>query len=452
MKNRNLINRSIFFAILMFVASAIGANAQPANDNFANAEVLTGIRVSVVRNNIDATKETNEPDHAQNTGGKSVWFKWTAPMSRVMSISTSRTDSNLNTLIGVYVGSSVSSLSIQGLGDDISSPVNVKSRALFTVNAGQIYYIAVDGKSVNADPAVSGSFQLDINPAFPVQAFDQDGDGISDLTVYRPSTGDWYSRGSTKNIIRHFGTDGDIPVVMPLAFRNGESTVFRPSTGTWYSQLGCCTGLSVLWGTSGDIPMAEAFSGGININYTVFRPSTGTWYAYVRPEDGLPHISLKFGVAGDIPVPGNYSPDRFADIAVYRPSTGVWYIFERSTFNVPDNIRIVQFGLPGDKPAQGDYDGDGLLDVAIYRPSTGTWWVLRSSDNQQHAVQFGTAEDMPTTGDYDGDGIFDFAVFRPSTGNWYIRNSGSGTVRIEHWGASGDIPMTANRITESLPN
>ncbi|PYT00096.1 MAG: hypothetical protein DMF63_09000 [Acidobacteria bacterium] len=455
MKNRTLVSlifKSISFVVVAFAVTVTGAYAQPANDNFGNAQVLSGIRITVAGNNVEATKETGEPQHAQNPGGKSVWFKWTAPMSRVMSISTSRTSSNLNTLLGVYIGSAVNSLSVQALGDDISFPANVKSRALLTATGGETYYIAVDGSSVDGAPSVSGSFQLDISPAFPVQALDQDGDGITDLTVYRPSTGDWYTRGSTKNIIRHFGADGDMPVAIPLAFRNGESTVFRPSTGTWYSQLGCCTAQSVLWGTAGDIPTAEAFSGGINMNYTVFRPSTGMWYAYVRPEDNLPHITLKFGLAGDIPVPGNYSPDRFADIAVYRPSTGVWYIFERSSFNVPDHIRIVAFGIPGDKPVQGDYDGDGLLDPAIYRPSTGTWWVLRSSDNQQHAFQFGSEEDIPATGDYDGDGIFDFAVFRPSTGNWYVRNSGSGTVRIEHWGATGDLPVTANTNAPAVPN
>ena len=64
---------SLILVLVVSLALPTGASAAvPGNDNFANAEVLTGIRLSVVRNNIDATKETSEPNHASNIGGKSV--------------------------------------------------------------------------------------------------------------------------------------------------------------------------------------------------------------------------------------------------------------------------------------------------------------------------------------------------------------------------------------------
>ncbi len=50
------------------------ALAAPANDDFANAEVLTGTTDSASGTNVDATKETGEPDHDGNTGGASVWY------------------------------------------------------------------------------------------------------------------------------------------------------------------------------------------------------------------------------------------------------------------------------------------------------------------------------------------------------------------------------------------
>ena len=53
--------------------------AAPANDNFANAIVLTGNTLTTSGSNVAATKEAGEPNHAGNSGGASVWWSWTAP-------------------------------------------------------------------------------------------------------------------------------------------------------------------------------------------------------------------------------------------------------------------------------------------------------------------------------------------------------------------------------------
>src|SRR5207249_3220653 len=44
----------------------------PSNDNFANAQLISGNSGTVTTSNVDATKEAGEPNHAGNTGGKSV--------------------------------------------------------------------------------------------------------------------------------------------------------------------------------------------------------------------------------------------------------------------------------------------------------------------------------------------------------------------------------------------
>jgi hypothetical protein len=435
------INRSLVLALFALTIPVAATIAQPANDNFENAELISGMRVVVAGTNVGATKEAGEPDHAGNPGGRSVWFRWTAPRSGAMLFGTNRTGGNFNSLLQVYVGTDVTALANRGSNNDINPPINLKSVIRTGVEEGTTYSIVVDGAVVGGDPAAEGTFTLDIRPIFPYQSSDYDGDGNADLSVFRPSDNTWYIKGSTKNIFRTWGTAGDVPVTMSRINGRSEPAVFRPSTGVWY-YFNIFPAI-LKWGVDGDIPVPESYGSEVSSAFAVFRPSNSTWYIYYTDQNTM---AYKFGLPGDIPVPGRYSADSAADLAVFRPSTGVWHILRRQDSNPShDSYMAIQFGQPGDQPVPGDYDGDGTLDPAIFRPTTGTWWVLRSSDQQAHAFQWGTSSDIPVTGDFDEDGIFDFAVFRPSEGNWYIRHGESGSIRIEHWGTQGDIPMTANR-------
>jgi hypothetical protein len=67
--------------------------------------------------NVDATKETGEPNHAGNPGGHSIWYGWTAPnQSGVVFIYTCY--SAIDTVLGVYSGSNVNALSHVASNDD----------------------------------------------------------------------------------------------------------------------------------------------------------------------------------------------------------------------------------------------------------------------------------------------------------------------------------------------
>jgi hypothetical protein len=437
--------KSMTATVIALAASAATAfGAAPANDNFANAEQLNGIRVAVTRTNVDATKEAGEFDHGNNPGGKSVWFKWTAPMGRMMVFTTTRTVAEFDSLLGLYMINAGELVRING-NDDIRDE-NARSRMYMDVEAGRTYYIAVDGAARGGEPAAADSFLLDIRPFFPFQTGDSDNDSISDLVVFRPSTGTWYAHGSTIDREQPWGMTGDIPLPGHLSFGTGDVPVFRPSTGMWYFNGGCCEpDIALAWGTAGDIPLIEDLNGPFSASATVFRPSDGTWYVKgLNPVS--PNLYFHFGQNGDIPVPAHYTNDTIADVAVFRPSDGVWYIRERRTY-LPeqDTYRSIPFGQAGDKPVPADYDGDGLVDIAVYRPSTGTWWILQSSDNQPHAYQWGLPDDAPVTGDFDGDGLFDLAVFRRSNGYWYIYHLGTQTIRSKRWGIAEDVPVTSNQ-------
>ncbi|MCB1123695.1 MAG: hypothetical protein KJT03_19230, partial [Verrucomicrobiae bacterium] len=120
----------------------------PKNDNFANASVISGTSLSVRGFNLNASEEVGEPDHAGDLGGKSIWWRWTAPSDGQVIIDTSGSD--IDTLLGVYTGASLGALVEVASNDNYTSP-DLASQVAFDGFAGQEYYIAVDGKNDGGD-------------------------------------------------------------------------------------------------------------------------------------------------------------------------------------------------------------------------------------------------------------------------------------------------------------
>lgn len=141
--------------------SAVGA----VNDNFSTAAVLTGMTGSSYADNRDASKEIGEPNHAGGSGGKSVWWQWQAPLTGMVELTILGSD--FDTLLAVYSGDTLSSLSL--VADNDNDPPLTSSRVVFTVQTGTRYRIAVDGAA-----AAFGTIQLSWLYR------DSDGDGIVD--------------------------------------------------------------------------------------------------------------------------------------------------------------------------------------------------------------------------------------------------------------------------------
>jgi len=113
----------------------------PTNDNFGDAATLSGEEGSVEGSNECATKEPGEPAHAGNSGGASIWYRWTAPYSGDFVFGTYGSD--FDTLLAVYTGTSLDTLTEVASNDD--SGGTLQSRVEFTTTAGTVYHIAVDG-------------------------------------------------------------------------------------------------------------------------------------------------------------------------------------------------------------------------------------------------------------------------------------------------------------------
>lgn len=149
------------------LSASLLAGVAPANDNFAAATVLTGTTFSVSGSNIGATLQTGEPKHAGTTGGKSVWWSWTAPSTGTFTLAT--TGSSFDTTLAIYTGSAVNSLAVLKSNDDQSSRLRT-SKVVVSVVSGTTYRIAVDGYRAAAGAiTLSGSLVAKVVLAAPTK-------------------------------------------------------------------------------------------------------------------------------------------------------------------------------------------------------------------------------------------------------------------------------------------
>ncbi len=276
---------------------------------------------------------------------------------------------------------------------------------------------------------------------------DFDGDGRTDLSVFRPSEGNWYVDRSTAGFsVQQWGLPND--VLTPGDYDGdgkADYAIFRaesdPSKQDYYV-LNSATGTIsyAVWGLPGDIPVSGDFDGDSKTDFVVFRPSDGNWYQFKSRRRDISVV--QFGTVGDVPMAIDNDGDGVSNLAVYRASNLTWYIARPVGIPAQD-FDAVQFGLPTDMPVPADFDGDNKQDIAVFRPSNGVWYVLKSSTGGVEATQYGLSGDIPVPGDYDGDGKDDLAVFR--NGTWFLNRSASGATQTG-FGVSTDIPVPKKYI------
>ncbi len=270
--------------------------------------------------------------------------------------------------------------------------------------------------------------------------FDFDGDGKSDLGVFRPSTSVWWilnsgTPGSFASVKFGISTDKITPADYD-GDRKTDFSVYRD--GVWYIFQSQTNTVRIgNWGISTDTPVPGDYDGDSRADLAVYRAGEGNWYV-LRSSNSAFQVA-NFGVSTDKPVPADYDGDGKFDFALYRVGDIVsnWAILNSSNGAVSSQ----QFGNAGDIAVPADFDGDGRDQIAVFRPSIGTWFTSPNPATNYGAIRFGALGDIPATADFDGDGKSDAAVFR--NGLWYILNSSNQAVRAEFWGISGDTPIPA---------
>lgn len=314
------------------------------------------------------------------------------------------------------------------------------------VLTGNFYLVVAEREGYNFAPQIhqvnhfGDNLNLDFlaTPNAPRPVLDFDGDGKTDLSVFRPEEGNWYILQTQDNSLKtvQFGVNGDIPVASDYdGDEKADIAVYRPTEGNWY-RLNSSNGefKAIHFGTSGDISVPADFDGDGKTDLAVYRPSTGVWHR-LNSTDGR-YYSIKFGISTDQPIAADYDSDGKADLTVFRD--GTWYRLR----SIDSQVQAFQFGIANDKPLAVDFDGDGRMDTAVYRPSNGAWYWLESSDGDFHAKQFGIETDIPTPADYNGDGRYEQSVFR--NGIWYVLRHDNSFYSAP-FGLAGDVPIPAVR-------
>ncbi len=294
-------------------------------------------------------------------------------------------------------------------------------------------------------PSAQAGDTSEYSPSAPVprESFDFDGDGKTDIAIFRPAGGNaesyWYILNSADGSVQvqQFGLGDD--QIVPGDYqgdRKADLAIWRPSTGVWYySGIDgdpARNFISIPWGLPSDHPVIGDFDDDGRQDTAVYRSSDSTWY--IRNSLGGGLVARQWGLNSDKRVPADYNGDGQTDLAVYRD--GTWYI----SLCAACPTRVENFGLASDIPVPADYDGDGAVDIAVWRPSNGIFYLNQSQDGFT-AYKWGIDGDKPLRGDFDGDGKYDIGVFRPSDGNWYILQSDGVIPKATHWGQAGDIPV-----------
>jgi hypothetical protein len=180
---------------------------------------------------------------------------------------------NTALLLAAVVGGSLAVFAQSGGSFEIKQ--SVISNGGGRTSGGSFAVDATIGQTVAGNQSDGGNYSLQsgywtggTTPAIVPQAkpFDFDGDGRTDISIFRPAAGEWWYLRSSDTQNR--------------AFQFGGAT---------------------------DKPVPADYSGDGKFDGAFFRPATGEWFI-LRSENGS-FYSLPFGINGDVPAPGDYDGD-----------------------------------------------------------------------------------------------------------------------------------------------
>src|SRR5581483_10439898 len=234
---------ALVLAVLGACVFATTALAAPPNDMFASPQVLNGAQGSTTGTNVGATKEPGEPNHAGNIGGASVWYIWEAPFAGTVTISTF--GSGFDTLLGVYTGGNLPTVTRVASSDDAEPPAGWSS-VTFNTMTGRNYRIAVDGYNGGTGPSTGNiTLSWNLNPSAPVPPNDNFSNARAISGFCSSTTGTNLAATKEPGEPNHAGNIGGASVwYVWTAEINGQTTITTEGSD-FDTLLGVYTGSSV---------------------------------------------------------------------------------------------------------------------------------------------------------------------------------------------------------------
>jgi len=379
------------------------------NDHFKNAMPLEGNAGLVSAFNEFATREYLEPFHGGNQGGRSVWYRWTAPADGVLTLSTSSTNTTYDTLIGVYTGTVVTNLTTIA-GNDDAGLGDSTSMVSLGVIGDTVYSIAVDGfAGAGGEGELTYNFvagevrRLDIVTGANGRVTPESGEYASGTSVtvtavpdpgyvFEGWTGTVTSTANPLELIMDQNHSLTGSFVRPTITDDFESGGFNPEINYLLSSPGSSVPWSVVSGSSvgGDY---AARSGLITDNQLSIlaleeRMIAGVGSFWYRVSSEAEFDVLEFRVNGDLKRTWSGQSDWiFYQFVVPEATNKLEWVYRKdpSLANGEDAVFIDNLELPVFRPA-------GQPDVALQMvpQSPGISVMLRGEPGRRYAVEIST--------------------------------------------------------------
>ncbi|MFC1454349.1 FG-GAP repeat domain-containing protein [Verrucomicrobiota bacterium] len=197
---------------------------------------------------------------------------------------------------------------------------------------------------------------------------------------------------------------------------------FDPSTGMWRASFNANTFVEGQFGSAGMTAVPGDYDGNGMLDLGLYESANGMWHILYLPSGPTINGSLFGGIAEETqatPVPADYDGDGQTDITLYW--RGYWAILYSSLNRI---VVVAPIGSATATPVPADYDGDGIADLAVYDSGL---WTIHNALGQQWSVSFGSSAWLAAPADYDGDNIADLGIFNQASNTWSMLYSSSGT-------------------------
>jgi hypothetical protein len=210
------------------------------------------------------------------------------------------------------------------------------------------------------------------------------------------------------DLIVPLGQRGDVPVVGDW---DGDGVtdvgVFRGSTSESFLRVASGAVFTLLGGNQNDLPIAGDWDGDGFDTLGFFRDGGRVGQSFfltnTRVQDSVNpdfDIIVAAGQPGDLPVAGDWNDDGRDTVGFYRPSTTTFFLIDDFSAGV---ARSFLFGVAGDLPLAGDWNGDGVDDVGVFHPSVSTMQLtIDFGVTPTFVFELQATGDAPLGGNWDG--------------------------------------------------